>query len=275
MIYDCFTFFNELDLLEIRLNVLNDVVDKFVLVEMDKTHSNNDKPFYFEENKERYAEFLHKIVHVKVTDYPSKEEIEKTGNPYYNWFLENYQRNAILRGLENVQLTDFILLSDLDEIPNPKVVARYEGNDIWVFKQKTMYYYLNNLCITSPVWKGTRMGTIRRILELQKNMGEVPKEHVPCYFRGYQGKEISYGGWHFSYLGGVEKIIHKIQSFAHQEYNTEEYLNPEKILKHIENNENLYGQKGVEFKVVELNSSFPKYILDNQEKYKQLIKECP
>ena len=86
MIYDCFTFFNELDLLEIRLNYLNEIVDKFVLVEMAKTHSNKDKPFYFEENKKRYEKFLDKIIHIKVSEYP---DLTKFDEYRRNWVLEN------------------------------------------------------------------------------------------------------------------------------------------------------------------------------------------
>ena len=96
MIIDCFPFFNELDLLEIRLNVLNDVVDKFVLVEASKTQSLIDKPFYFEENKDRYSKFLDKIIHVKITDYPKKD----------GWAMENYQRNCIVKGLQQLELKE-------------------------------------------------------------------------------------------------------------------------------------------------------------------------
>ena len=116
MIYDCFTFFNELDLLEIRLNVLNDVVDRFVLVEATKTHSGKDKPLYFNDNKERYKAFQHKVIHVIVDDYP----------PFVTaWTYENHQRNAILRGLTQANPDDAIMISDLDEIPRPDLVCTH------------------------------------------------------------------------------------------------------------------------------------------------------
>ena len=90
MIIDCFPFFNELDILDIRLNVLNDCVDKFVLVEASKTQSLLDKPFYFEENKERFKPFLDKIVHVKVDEHPNVG----------GGAMENFQRNRISLGCE-------------------------------------------------------------------------------------------------------------------------------------------------------------------------------
>ncbi|MGN1154117.1 MAG: hypothetical protein ACI4S3_08815 [Candidatus Gastranaerophilaceae bacterium] len=96
MIYDCFTFFNELDLLEIRLNILNDVVDKFVLVEATKTFTGQDKPLYYNDNKEKFSAFNAKIIHVVVDDYPSIG-LETA------WGYENWQRNCISRGLNNAK----------------------------------------------------------------------------------------------------------------------------------------------------------------------------
>ncbi len=276
MIYDCFTFFNELDLLEIRLNVLNNVVDKFILVEMNKTHSNNDKAFYFEENKERYAEFLDKIIHIKVSDCPSKEKFSNMSDLQYSWLLENYQRNAILRGLTEVQPTDFIIISDLDEIPKPEIVASYDSSGIWVFEQKMIYYYLNCLSLLEPIWCGTRMGTMKDFFEQEvpeNAKKELFQKALPCSFRLSDGKRIPHAGWHFSYLGGAEAIINKIKSFAHQEHNIEENLTVEKITKKIENGQDLFGREELKFNTVKLDNSFPKYIVGNQEKYKHLIKK--
>src|SRR3954464_1583382 len=99
MIYDCFTFFNELDLLEIRLNELDPVVDKFVLVEATKTHQGKDKPLYFLENKARYEKFLAKIIHVVVNEYPDYEGKSA-------WLLEHHQRNMIIEGLKECKSGD-------------------------------------------------------------------------------------------------------------------------------------------------------------------------
>src|SRR4051812_5983866 len=99
MIYDCFTFFNELDLLEIRLNELDPVVDKFVLVEATKTHQGKEKPLYFTMNKSRYEKFLPKIIHVVVDTYPDYEGQSA-------WLLEHHQRNMIMKGLEGCSPAD-------------------------------------------------------------------------------------------------------------------------------------------------------------------------
>ena len=120
MIIDCFPFFNELDILEIRLNILNDFVDKFILVEASNTQSKLDKPFYFEENKKRFDKFLDKIIHIKVTDYPDQN----------GWEMENYQRNCILKGLNNIELStdDIIGISDVDEIWSPNCMDLVKSN---------------------------------------------------------------------------------------------------------------------------------------------------
>lgn len=116
MVYDCFCFYNELDLLEIRLNILNGCVDKFVLVEATRTQRNNPKPLYFAENKERYKKFEDKIIHLVLDEYP--EHIEQ-------WTIENLQRNYIMKGLEQCSDDDIILISDLDEIPRPEYIYIY------------------------------------------------------------------------------------------------------------------------------------------------------
>src|SRR5208337_1996465 len=115
MIYDCFTFFNELELLGLRLHELAEVVDKFVLVEATKTHSNQPKPLHYQENRSRFGGFHDKIIHIIVDDLPDAKD---------PWVLENYQRNCIARGLVNCRPDDFLLISDLDEIPGATTVAK-------------------------------------------------------------------------------------------------------------------------------------------------------
>ena len=119
MIYDCFTFFNELDILELRLNILYKYVDKFVIVEGNKTHTGKDKDFIFEQNKNRFEKFLDKIIYIKVEDFPSLEN-SQTSEDGNKWLYENYQRDAIMRGLTECKDDDIIITSDCDEIINPK-----------------------------------------------------------------------------------------------------------------------------------------------------------
>ena len=113
-IYDCFTFLNEFDLLELRLRELYDYVDYFVLVEGDRTFQNNTKPLFYSEHNQRFDKWKDKIIYVPVTDMPEHTD---------PWGRERHQRDAILRGLTAAADSDIIMIGDVDEIPRPAKVA--------------------------------------------------------------------------------------------------------------------------------------------------------
>ena len=122
-IIDSFIFYNELDLLNLRLHENNNVVDYFILVEANKTFANNNKPFYFEENKNKFDNFLHKIIHIKVDDMPNNTD---------NWEREWHQRNCIERGLVQIpdlNDTDIIFISDVDEIFRNSVLTKIKQDE--------------------------------------------------------------------------------------------------------------------------------------------------
>jgi beta-1,4-mannosyl-glycoprotein beta-1,4-N-acetylglucosaminyltransferase len=244
MLYDCFTFFNELDILEIRLNVLKDVVDKFVLVEATLTHQGKPKPLYFADNKARYKEFEDKIIHIVIDKYPPYEGKSA-------WTLERYQRDMIAKGWDNCKEDDVILVSDVDEIPNPETIKAYQGKPgVFVLRQNMYYYFINCLNVSNSrnfKWDGTVMCKfkyhlkpmdLRKIIYIQP--GTYHERFLPRIYTKYllwrwqlihlkKVKCIDNGGWHFSYLGGVQMIIKKVESFAHAEYNKDEYKDPKKI----------------------------------------------
>ncbi len=273
MIYDCFTFFNELDLLEIRLNVLNDVVDRFVLVEATKTHSGKDKPLYFKENQERFKAFQDKIIHIVVADYPAGAS---------TWVYENHQRNAILRGLSQAQPDDAIMISDMDEIPRPDLVRAYaQTKEVVLFVQKLYYYYLNYLNVSNPEWPlGTKLFPYRCLLGDDSTLSfsynefllpEINQGVTPTKMRFVQNVTvIRNAGWHFSYLGGTEAIIKKIQSTAHQEFNQEKNRDSDDILERIRAGKDLFG-RGDRYFGVWIDGDYPQFIRDNQAKYQRLI----
>ena len=140
-VFDCFPFFNELDVLEIRLSELDALVDHFVIVEATHTHTGKPKPLYFAEHRQRYAQFSRKIIHVVVEDLPLE--------PSDHWVREIYQREAIMRGLGDADPNDRIITSDCDEIPKPPRVAtarwRYRGfsHRIVAFWCENYFYRLN------------------------------------------------------------------------------------------------------------------------------------
>jgi len=272
MIYDCFTFFNELDLLEIRLNYLNSVVDKFVLVEMGITHSGQSKPFYYEENKERYAQFADKIIHIKVEDYPDMDSISDYEK---GWCLENYQRDCIMRGLNDAEDDDTIMISDVDEIPSIEAITSFQGG-LFAMRQKMMYYYLNCLDVSNQYWfRGTKICDMDILMypgfEVEdENLVKHTQKGFPTYIRFYEGLAILQGGWHFSYLGGAEAVVKKIKAFAHQEFNNENYTDVKEIERKILEGEDIFG-RGYKYEAVPIDETFPDYIVKNQEKYKHLI----
>jgi beta-1,4-mannosyl-glycoprotein beta-1,4-N-acetylglucosaminyltransferase len=230
-IFDCFTFFNELDLLEIRLETLSSTVDFFVIAESPVTYRADPKPYYFLENRERFAKFLPKIRHVKVEDMPLEKGFDQ------NWHRETHQRAALERGLFDAQPDDLIMLSDLDEIPRPEKIqeaAKLTGS-LRVFQMRFFSYYAN--CenhIGNAFWVGTGMTEYR----LAKGRFEYTLKKIPTHLRakpssgirkkislrlkeisillrhGLRIKRIQQGGHHFSWLGGAEKVLQKRRAIS-------------------------------------------------------------
>lgn len=207
MIVDCFTFFNEMELLEIRLEYLSSLVDKFILVEANKTHAGRPKPFYFNEQKERYRFYQERIINVLVDDMPP---LPLNGD---RWLLENYQREAIMAGLRllNPPTDAYIMVSDVDEIPRRELV---EKQLYGVYDQVAYMYYLNT--IINEHWPGTVGMSYERLL------GEF--RGSPQLIRNKRNfiEPIRNGGWHWAWLGGPERIKIKLQSFGHSELDNEQ-----------------------------------------------------
>ena len=279
MVYDCFIFFNELDLLEIRLNELDDVVDKFVLVEADKTFQYKPKPFIFEENKERFSKFLHKIIHIKLTEYPLFIPVI---NPFSPWKIEFFQRNSIVKGLINCNPDDIILISDVDEIPKAEVIKQRlsEGvNKIYGLKMDMFMYFFNNRLVFDPdsrmdkeeskngIWHCTAMLPYKL---LKKKPFKIRKTVMRTKRRGEVYEIIPNAGWHFTYIGGVKKIIQKIEAFSHTEYNLEQYKSEQNIIELIESGKDLFG-RDLEFEIAGDNYLLPKYLntQESRDKYKE------
>ncbi len=293
-VYDCFTFRNELDLLEMRLNILDEKVDYFVLAESNKTHSGTNKDLFFNLNKERFSKFSKKIIHIIVDDMPEL----KDGN---RWVLENFQRNAIMRGLSNCKDDDIILVSDLDEIANlekleeikvelihkasakdtayhiyrklkeifgtnalaRKILHKFpiKSKRLASFKQNVYYYYLNGFI--NADWIGTKVVLFKNLVG---NYNSSPQE-----IREVSSKTvIQEGGWHFSYLLSPEEIAIKIKAFAHSEFDKKEYTDVDAIKKRISEGEDLFGRKE-KITYVSIDEKYPKWLLDNRDKYKNYI----
>jgi len=258
-IYDCFTFFNELDLLDMRLNILDSYVDYFVLVEANQTFTGKEKELIFQENKSRYESFLHKIIYVCVNDLPA------TDNP---WIREYHQRNAIVRGLTNCGDDDIILVSDCDEIPNPAFVKLLKARGLSTITTIPMffcYFYMNLLNTTCPLWhraKACRYSYLKNSTPQKVRMKLFPLKVA----KSAEENKIVYLGWHLSYIGGTEKIKEKIAAFAHQEYNTEEFTDSAYIEQVIACGADLFG-RGYTFKAMDEKLFLSEYINENYKNY--------
>ena len=248
-------FMNELELLELRLMTLYDHVDYFVLVEAGMTHSCTPKPLHFEENKEMFAKYMDKIVHIKV------ETLPYTGS----WANENYNRELLMRGILTADPDDYIMVSDIDEIPNPVVLkdAVNKNLDFFVLQQKLFYYYVN--CLQKQLWSGPVI-TKRRLMTSTQQMRRQ---------RGSLKNLLPNGGWHYSYVGGIERIKNKIQSYAESiDNNKPEINNEEHILKCLETGHDILNRTQAEFqkKFIEKDELDHPELEEWLEKYPEMIK---
>ena len=208
-IVDGFIFYNELDLLTIRLEELYDVVDYFILVEGTLTFTGNQKPLFYQENKEQFKKYHDKIIHIIVDDYPT------TTNP---WDREIYQRRAIFRGIARMRLApdDCIMISDADEIPNSDTLLMIKNGMFLIDKEvvyallMTLYYYHYEWTVDQP-WTKARLLSYHKYSQLAFD-----SEHVRLYMHTY----IERGGWHLSYFGTTSFIATKLESFSEQQDNT-------------------------------------------------------
>jgi beta-1,4-mannosyl-glycoprotein beta-1,4-N-acetylglucosaminyltransferase len=223
---DCFIFYNEIDMLLYRLTVLNDVIDFFVLVESTRTHTGNLKSLYYSENKHLFTKFNDKIIHIIIDDMPIPD-ISKNEQ----WLNENYQRNAIDRGVKCLGLKekDFVVICDIDEIPDPTILKQIKEQthecDFIALKQHFYYYNLNSLLNEILI----HPKLIRYDIYLKMDSS-------PQNIRMAQGNYlIEKGGWHLSYFGDTEFIKNKLENFPHQEFNTEDIKNEESMKFKIDN----------------------------------------
>jgi beta-1,4-mannosyl-glycoprotein beta-1,4-N-acetylglucosaminyltransferase len=273
-IYDCFSFFNEWDLLEIRLNELNDVVDKFVIVEADKTFSGIKKPFSFVNRLKQDTNSLlwHNWAILKKIIYLTVEIPDEIIDP---WHREFFQRNSLLKGLENCGMEDIIIMGDLDEIPNKEILtdgtfAQLDKCGFIQLAQDTRYYYLN--CDMNKPWNGTAIAHYYRLFNGMTIQDFRHLRNLRMIKKDVPGLLVKNGGWHFSYLGDIAKIQTKLKSFSHTEYSGEEFTNEAKIKQCMESGISLFDENQ-KLNFLPLNKcSLPTYVKNNIDRYQKYIK---
>lgn len=277
MVYDCIPFFNELDILNLRLHILDPLVDKFIIEESTVTFSGAPKELCFEKNKKLFEKFLPKIEYIVVDDSP----VEATTHE-----RDKFQKNALEKGLVNADEGDVIILSDVDEIPNPRmlkeIIDHFDSDKIYHLAQRMFYCYLNmeevsgNLLsitgefpgISRKMWLGTKVFSKKSIPPngiIQLREASVTS---PVAVR------VADGGWHFGYMGSSKesdvskRVGDKVVAAAHQEYNDQDILAEAKDRLLL--GQDMFGREA-RFERVEIDDTYPEYLLQHREEYEYLI----
>ena len=263
-VYDLLPFFNELDILEIRLEELWDVVDYFVITESNRSHSGKPKEYIFENNRARFEKYMSKIRHIKVEDMPETPD---------SWVREKHQRRVGSRGLYDLQPDDIVITSDCDEIARRELIEMIkedENNyDRYILFIPQFQYRLNYMKIFQQSKNANIMVTRGRAytdpqLEREYTFYWNPKPPETVF--------VDHGGWHFTYFGDDQHAITKIQNFAHTETDTPDMIKRHNIKWFVDNKYGHHGPRDSErFEIVRVNEYFPKFILDNIDRFKHMI----
>ena len=268
-LYDCFMYFDEDLVLDLRLNILNNYVDKFVIAEATKDHTGKDKKLNF--NINNFSKFKNKISYIIVEDMPTNLKFYKKNWPVHH-LRDQHQRNALARGYEDSNDEDLIMISDIDEIPDPNKIKIFDvKNKYACFIQKNFQSKINLLNISDKNWMGTKIIKKKYIKSPQwlRNI----KTAKPSFWKFYKPRQpqlIYDGGWHFSFLKNPKGISKKIQSYSHSEYNKSIYTDEKKIAERINNRIDIFD-RNFKYEKIDIDDTFPKYILENINKYKDWI----
>lgn len=282
MVIDCVPFFNEVDILKLRLGVLDPYVDRFIIEEATMTFSGEPKELCFEKYKDLFKDYLHKITYIVVDDTP---KVAKSHERDY------FQKNHLEQGLKDVGATsdDVIIFGDVDEIPNPVVlqdiVQNFDKTKVYHLAQRNFYAFLNMeeksgklLSITGDFpeikesdrkWLGTKITSLDNI----PGEGIVRlRDIIPV--TDARSVRVADGGWHFGYMGGnhatnpVDRIGTKVRAAAHQEYNDKEIL--AETMDRLILGQDIFG-RDARFERVEVDESFPQFLRDNLQEYDYLV----
>ena len=289
-VYDCFTYFDEDLILEIRLNILNEYVDYFVIVESTFNHNGEKRQLRFDINK--YWKFKDKIKYIVWDDCPkniekiSEHDLEKVKE---NKFItnamkrENGQRNYIINGIKEASEEDLILLSDLDEIPSLENFDFSNIKEKIIIFEQIMCYYKFNLAIPNFKWYGTR-GCLKKNLKSPQWLRNIKARKYPLFridilfndMKFNDIKLIKKGGWHFTNIKHPEEIHLKYKSYLHHREYELSGMNEDKIKEIIKNKHTLYDLKidqrknkiGKGMKLINLQKDeLPDYVISKRKEF--------
>tara|TARA_Y100001936_G_scaffold244887_1_gene285982 strand:- start:264 stop:1154 length:891 start_codon:yes stop_codon:yes gene_type:complete len=293
-IFDCFMYFDEEVVLDLRLNTLNKYVDYFVIVESTFTHRGDKRNLKF--NHKKFQKFEDKIIYLIFNNEPHGiEEVyenDNEGEKSRKYILnaakrENGQRDYIINGLQNASPEDLILISDVDEIPNLENINLQNIKEKILMFQQDMFYYKFDLKLPNIVWSGTKGCRKRNLLSPQwlRNIKDkkYPLFRLDILFSKTKYNSVKFienGGWHFSNIKSPEEIEHKLKSYLHHREFDKEPLSLDQIDDIIKNKQAIYDLKvdktvnkvGSGSKLINYNfNKLPNYLKENKEIYKKWL----
>jgi len=290
-IYDCFMYFDEEVVLDLRLNTLNEFVDYFVIVESIFTHKGDKRELKF--NHKKFEKFKNKIIYLVLDKEPKGlQKIIDTKNDHGGYIMnallrENNQRNFISEGLKSANDDDFILISDVDEIPNLEKINFGKFSEKIIQFRQEMFYYKFNLKLPNLIWTGSK-GCKKKDLISPQWLRNVKDKKYPLFrfdtifskTKYISIKFIDNGGWHFSNIKSAEEIEYKLKSYLHHREFDINPLNSKEIENIIEKKQAIYDLK-VDKRVNKIGNGsklenypinqLPLYLQHNKKKYEQWI----
>ena len=293
-IFDCFMYFDEEIVLDLRLNTLNNYVDYFVIVESIFTHKGDKRELKF--NHEKFKKFKDKIIYLVFDQEPkkikqiNKDDNEETKSIKYILnaaYRENGQRDFITEGLKDADNNDMILISDVDEIPNLELINLSKIKEKLILFRQDMFYYKFNLKLPNLEWTGTKACKKKNLINPQwlRNIKDrkYPFFRIDTFFSNKKYidiKIIKNGGWHFSNIKNAKEIEYKLKSYLHHREFDENPMTTQEIDNIIKNKQAIYDLK-VDKRVNKIGEGnklqnypldkLPKFLQNNLETYKQWI----
>lgn len=250
MIYDCFTYFNEKEILEIRINELAPLNPVHILIESKYTFTGKEKNLDYADGDFKYDSVINFCA-----------DVPNNGNPWDNEFS---QRNYIKTALQtfNPKDDDIIIISDVDEIPRCESVVTYLPQMKQTFLMMNHYGGYLNLIYGRNSWPYCKITTWGLLKNTTPNSVRLD---------GNDNSALQDAGWHFGWMGGIERAMTKFKSFSHQESEIQQYADYEKLKSRLENGQSIFGNDFIE--ICEIDQTYPKYIKDNLAKFDKMIKK--
>lgn len=263
-IFDCVTFFQENFITNFRFEILNKVIDYFVVCESKYDHRGNKKELNF---KLLNSKFKKKVIYL-VLDRPFRDKNDL-------WQNQAEQREYIISGLGGAAPNDYIMFSDPDEIPRPELLEKLElKKDYGLFLQNIYCYKFNLFNKFESPWEGTRICKKKNLKSINYMRQKIKQKNlIAPFWKFYKEKSIQIienGGWHFNSLLSPEEISKKLKTFAHSEFSNEKFSSVRVIEEKISKKIDLF-ERGHEYQVVKIDKTFPKYLIQNIDKFRKFI----